>query len=240
MKIYICDDSKMDTARLRHYLEKYARSEKIEVEVEEYHSAADMLSAHEAAKEKPVLIFLDIYMNQMDGIEAARKLRSLGVRTSILFTTSSREHAMDAFQVYADGYLVKPFDYEDFRHAMSKVGGKLHSACRMIDVRIDRMNRKFRIKDICFTETDNHGVQIHCVDNVYRANISMEGIKELIGEEPSFIMCGRSYLINFDYVEALDNEMIYMKDQEIIPVPVRLRKQIKEQYQQYLLGKKAL
>ena len=57
MKIYICDDSKMDLAILYHYLEKYARSEKIDIEVEEYLSATDMLSAHESAKEKPVLIF---------------------------------------------------------------------------------------------------------------------------------------------------------------------------------------
>ena len=101
------------------------------------------------------------------------------------------------------------------------------------------MNRKFCIKDICFAETENHGVRIDCMDNVYRASITMEGMKELIGEEASFIMCGRSYLINLDYVESVDSEMIYMQDSETIPIPVRLRKQIKEQYQQYLLGKQA-
>ena len=237
MKIYICDDSKMDLLRLRHYLEKYAQSEKIDIEVEDFLAAADMLSAHAKAKEKPVLIFLDIYMNQMDGMEAANKLRSMGVNTSIVFTTSSKEHAMDAFQVYADGYLVKPFDYESFLHAISRVSSRLHADYKMIDVRIDRMNRKFRIKDICFAETENHGVRIHCMDNIYRASITMEGMRELIGEESSFIMCGRSYLINLDYVKSVDSEMIYMQDQETIPIPVRLRKQIKEQYQQYLLGK---
>ena len=55
MKIYICDDSKMDLLRLRHYLEKYAQSEKIDIEVEDFLAAADMLSAHAKAKEKPVL-----------------------------------------------------------------------------------------------------------------------------------------------------------------------------------------
>lgn len=237
MKIYICDDSKMDLARLHHYLKKYAQSEKIDIEVEEFLSAADMLSAHAKAKEKPVLIFLDIYMNQMDGMEAAKKLRSRGVSTSIVFTTSSKDHAMDAFQVYADGYLLKPFDYEGFLHAISKVSDKLRADYKMIDVRIDRMNRKFRMKDICFAETENHGVQIHCLDNVYRTGMTMEGMREMIGDEPSFIMCGRSYLINLDYVEKVDNDLIYMKDQKTIPIPVRLRKQIKEQYQQYLLGK---
>lgn len=239
MKIYLCDDSKMDLARLCHYLEKYMQSEKIDIEVEQFLTAADMLMAHEKAKEKPVLIFMDIYMNQMDGMEAAKKLRDMGVNTSIVFTTSSKEHAMDAFQVYADGYLVKPFDYENFLHAISKVSSRLRTDYKTIDLRIDRMNRKFRIKDVCFAETENHGVQIHCMDNVYRASITMEGMRELIGEEPSFIMCGRSYLINFDYVESMDNEVIYMQDQETIPIPVRLRKQVKEQYQQYLLGKQA-
>lgn len=237
MKVYICDDSKSDLLRLQHYLKKYAQNENINIEVEEFESARELFLAHNATKEKPVLIFLDIYMNQIDGIEAAKKLRKAGIKTSILFTTSSREHAMEAFQVHADGYLHKPFDYEDFKHAMSKVSGQLHTEYKTVEIRVDRMSRKFRVRDICFAETDNHGVQIHCMDNVYRANITMEGMKELIGEEASFVMCGRSYMINLAFVEDIDNETIYMKDKEMIPIPVRLRKQIKEQYNRYMLDK---
>lgn len=237
MKVYICDDSKSDLLRLQHYLKKYAQNENINIEVEEFESARELFLAHNATKEKPVLIFLDIYMNQIDGIEAAKKLRKAGIKTSILFTTSSQEHAMEAFQVHADGYLHKPFDYEDFRHAMSKVSGQLHTEYKTVEIRVDRMSRKFRVRDICFAETDNHGVQIHCMDNVYRANITMEGMKELIGEEASFVMCGRSYMINLAFVEDIDNEMIYMKDKEMIPIPVRLRKQIKERYNRYMLDK---
>lgn len=237
MKVYICDDSKSDLLRLKHYLKKYAQNENIEIEIEEFESAREMFLAHNAAKEKPVLIFLDIYMNQVDGIEAAKKLRAAGIKTSILFTTSSKEHAMEAFYVHADGYLHKPFDYEEFKHAMSKLDSQLHAGYKMVEIRVDRMSRKFRVKDICFAETDNHGVQIHCMDNVYRASITMEGMKELIGEEPSFVMCGRSYMINLAYVENIDGETIYMKDKEMIAIPVRLRKQMKEMYQSYILEK---
>lgn len=193
--------------------------------------------AHNAAKEKPVLIFLDIYMNHMDGIEAAKKLRKAGIKTSILFTTSSQEHALEAFQVHADGYLHKPFDYEDFKHAMSKVSNQLHTEYKTVEIRVDRMSRKFRVRDICFVETDNHGVQIHCLDNIYRAAVTMEGMKEVIGEEASFVMCGRSYMINLAHVESIEGENIYMEDKEMISIPVRLRKQMKEQYHQYVLGK---
>ena len=237
MKVYICDDSKSDLLRLKHYLEKYAQNENIPMEIEAFETAKELFAAHNAAEEKPVLIFLDIYMNQMDGIEAAKKLREAGIKTSILFTTSSQDHALEAFQVHADGYLHKPFDYDGFKHAMSKVSDQLHTEYKTVEIRVDRMSRKFRIRDICFAETDNHGVQIHCLDNDYRANITMEGIKELIGEEKSFVMCGRSYLINLTYVENIDADTIYMKGNETISIPVRLRKQMKEQYHQYLLGK---
>lgn len=237
MKVYICDDSKSDVLRLRRYLLKYAQNENIDMEIEAFESAGEMFAAHREAKEKPVLIFLDIYMNQIDGIEAARKLRAAGVRTSILFTTSSAEHAMEAFDVHADGYLHKPFDYEVFKHAMSKVSDQLHTEYKTVEIRVDRMSRKFRIRDICFVETDNHGVQIHCTDNIYRANITMEGMKELIGGENSFVMCGRSYMVNLAYVEKVEGGVIYMKGKETIIIPVRLKKQIGEQYHQYLLQK---
>ncbi|MBQ2935220.1 MAG: response regulator transcription factor [Lachnospiraceae bacterium] len=234
MKIYICDDSQSDLLRLQHYLKKYAQEENLEIEIEEFLTARDMFLAHNAAKEKPVLLFLDIYMNQIDGIEAAKKLREAGIKTSILFTTSSMEHAMEAFQVHADGYLHKPFDYEAFKHAMSKVSGQLQTDYKTIEVRIERMSRKFRVRDICFAESDNHGVQIYCMDNVYRANITMEGLKEQLTEETSFVTCGRSYIINLAYVDSIDSEVINMKNNEMIPIPVRIRKQIREQYQQYL------
>lgn len=234
MKIYICDDSRSDLLRLQHYLKKYAQEEKLEIEVEEFLTPRDMFLAHNAAKEQPVLLFLDIFMNQMDGIEAAKQLRKAGIKTSILFTTSSMEHAMEAFQVHADGYLHKPFDYEDFRHAMSKVSAQLQTEGKTIEVRIERMNRKFRVRDICFAETDNHGVQIHCMDNIYRANVTMEGLKEQLEQEATFVSCGRSYMINLAYVDSIDNDVINMKNNEMIPIPVRIRKQIREQYQQYL------
>ncbi|MBQ9926976.1 MAG: response regulator transcription factor [Lachnospiraceae bacterium] len=234
MKIYICDDSSSDLLRLQHYLKKYAQEENLMIEVEEFLSAKEMLLAHNAAKEKPTLLFLDIYMNQIDGIEAAKKLRKAGIKTSILFTTSSMEHAMEAFQVHADGYLHKPFDYEDFKHAMSKVSDQLQTECKTIEVRIERMNRKFKVRDICFAESDNHGVLIHCMDNVYRANITMEGLKEQLTDEASFLTCGRSYIINFAYVQEMDGETFLMKNNETIPIPVRIRKQMKELYGQYL------
>lgn len=234
MKVYICDDSRSDLLRLQHYIKKYAEKENLQMEIEEFLSAKDMLLAHKAAKEKPELLFLDIYMSQMDGMEAAKQLRKAGIKTSILFTTSSGEHAMEAFLVHADGYLQKPYDYEMFCHAMSKISGQLQREYKTIDVRIERMNRKFRLKDIYFAETDNHGIQIHCRDNVYRANISMEGFREQISTEPAFVTCGRSYIINFAYVEEIDAELVYLKNRETIPIPVRIRKQIKEQYQEYL------
>ncbi|MBP3603328.1 MAG: response regulator transcription factor [Lachnospiraceae bacterium] len=237
MKVYICDDSKSDLLRLQRYIQKYAQEENLQIETEEFTTAKEMLMAHNAAKEKPVLLFLDIYMSQIDGMEAAKKLRKAGIKTSILFTTSSGEHAMEAFMVHADGYLQKPYDYEMFCHAMSKVSGQFQREYKTIDVRIDRMNRKFQLKDICFAETDNHGIQIYCMDNVYRTNLSMEGFKEQIGDEPAFVSCGRSFIINLAYVEEIDAEMIYMKNKEMIPIPVRLRKQMKEKYQEYLQNK---
>lgn len=234
MKVYVCDDSESDLLRLRRYLKKYAQEENLEMEIEEFFSAEEMFQAHDAAKEKPALLFLDIYMNRIDGIEAARKLRDSGVKTSIFFTTSSMEHAMEAFQVHADGYLHKPFNYEDFCHAMSKLSEQLKAEGKTIEVRSERMSLKFRVHDICFAETDNHGVGIHCMDSTYRANVTMEGLKKMLEGETCFATCGRSYLINFSYVDAIDNEVIHMKNNEIITIPVRLRKQFREQYQQYL------
>ncbi len=233
MKIYVCDDSMSDLLKLKHYIAKYAQEQGINLEVREFESAGELLRALDSAQEQPVLIFLDIYMNDLDGMAAARYMRRNGVRTSIIFTTSSQVHAMEAFDVQADGYLHKPFDYEQFKRSISKLGDRLQEDSRSIELRVDRVSTQIKLKDIFYVENGNHCVQVYVPDGELRASTSMEKLREELEEEPAFVSCGRSFLVNFAHVESMDDENLHMTNGDLIPVPVRIRKQIREQYQQF-------
>ena len=102
MKIAICDDEKP----IRDYIEKCVREVNSEAEVEQYEDASTMVSAKFDAD----ILFLDIQMPGMDGMKAARILRTMGNKTIIVFVTAVEEYVFQAFDVGAVQYIVKPFD----------------------------------------------------------------------------------------------------------------------------------
>ena len=75
--------------------------------IKEFSDGESMLAMIE--QEKPDLVFLDILMERMNGIQVAEQIRQVSQNLKIVFTTSSPEYAIDAFRVHADGYLCKPF-----------------------------------------------------------------------------------------------------------------------------------
>lgn len=89
MLIYICDDSRADQLRLVHNIESYAKEKGAAVTVKLFSSADALLREYETSTEKPAVIFLDIYMDGTNGMDAAERLIELGMENGLVFTTSS-------------------------------------------------------------------------------------------------------------------------------------------------------
>ena len=121
MWIYLCDDDPVDRFRTEYFLKQYAARRSFRVQIQTFLSAAELLQAFQTAAEPPFLILLDILMSSLDGMAAAKQLRLSGYEGSIVFTTSSTEHALESYSVYADGFLAKPFTYDDFVFTMKRV-----------------------------------------------------------------------------------------------------------------------
>lgn len=130
MLIYICDDSRADQLRLVHNIESYAKEKGAAVTVKLFSSADALLREYETSTEKPAVIFLDIYMDGTNGMDAAERLIELGMENGLVFTTSSEIHAVKAFSIGADGYLHKPFTHDDFVRAMKRFSRLLCRAAR--------------------------------------------------------------------------------------------------------------
>lgn len=92
MLIYICDDSRADQLRLVHNIESYAKEKGAAVTVKLFSSADALLREYETSTEKPAVIFLDIYMDGTNGMDAAERLIELGMENGLVFTTSSEIH----------------------------------------------------------------------------------------------------------------------------------------------------
>ena len=106
MNIAICDDEILFTRELSSLLTHWAEKNNLSLTLYPYSNGDDLLTA---LRTIPVdLIFLDIIMPLLNGIDTAREIRSMGLTVPVIFLTSSREFALDSYDVKAFHYLLKP------------------------------------------------------------------------------------------------------------------------------------
>ncbi len=171
------------------------------------------------------LVFLDIRMPGINGIEFAR---SLGRKTMVIFVTAFAEYALDSYEVDAVDYLVKPLHTERFQQAIAKAmvykdlldhQGESRiefSAQDFIFVRAERQFFKVNFKDLIFIEGLKDYVILHLQDQKLLTAMNLKAIHQKL---PSalFIRVSKSYIVNVSQIRIFDNNTIYI-DQNEIPI----------------------
>lgn len=232
MEIYICDDSRPDLMRLAHHLKEYILNLDMHVEIRSFFSGESILAAYKRALVKPSLIFLDIYMGNMNGMDVARVLRDDGFSGGIIFTTSSTAHAMDSYNVDALYYLQKPYDHKDFTNAINRCSSIFTEAAKTYTVSIRGKDTALPLKDILFFETGRHVTLVHTLTDTFSFTRVLTEVREDLKDCPTFLAVGRSYLVNRLYIREVTDTSIVMMNSDEIFIPVRLRDSIQAQISQ--------
>ncbi len=225
--IYLCDDSKIDILRLKHYLDIYAEQMKMDFELVSFSSSEELLTAFKQASQKPELMFLDIFMPKLSGMEAARQLRNMSYQGGIIFTTCSTEHAMDSYEVSALYYLQKPYDRRHFENAMSRCRALLLKAKPCFTFISKKNEISILYENIIFFETGkSHTIFLHTTSGIYSFYDTLTHIIDFFSKVDCFLPVGRSFLINLEHVSGQIENDLAMSDGSIVQIPLRKRKKI--------------
>lgn len=189
--------------------------------LEKYHNDAD-------------LIFLDIRMPGMTGMEVAKEIRKTDTKSTIIFITSLSQYAIEGYSVNAVDYILKPISYPEFKLKMSRIVSNitLKDSQSMTIANEDGLVRLL-VSSIMYVETNLHNVIIY--DNEgkkYKKHASMHDIEDTIHSE-NFLRINSSYLVNLDYVDSLKKGFVILRNGTELKISRPRLKEVQEAFMKY-------
>ena len=233
-KIAICDDVEVERFVLKRQLMAYFQSTGGEADIHEFVSGESLLADIEEGYIWPDLIFLDIYMGALNGMDTARRLRSMNVKAPIVFLTASPDFALESYEVEASGYLLKPAEEEQTGALLRRL---LKTDLRKrIAVKCKRQFRYPFVDDMLYLESDRHTVTIHMLDGSELVTADKLGDLEMKIADDRFLRCHQSYLVNMEHIIDVEEGFI-LRDRTMVPIRVRGRKEVVDQYNKFFMEK---
>jgi DNA-binding LytR/AlgR family response regulator len=233
MTLAICEDDELQRDFFVEILRSYFGEKHIHCFIKEYISGNDLIFDYEENHVFLDVIFLDIGMPGINGIETARKLRSGKCNSNIFFTTASKDYAIDGYEVDAKGYFLKPYDTKKIFTVMDRIMEQSEVDRYAIQVRSQIL--RLPIYEIVYVESANTKCLIHCKNNVVHSIYKKLGDVEQEINDKRFLRCHQSYLVNMDYIKSAKNDFELI-DGSHVPIRQRTLKDIKDIYYSYIKG----
>ena len=226
MNFVICDDDKADAGRLKVLLEKYSKESGIDSNIYEYNSGVDLLSNINSDID---VIFLDINMDDMDGLTIAKRIREKMEEIPIILVTAFMSYALDGYKVRASRFLLKDDLDNTFAECMDDIMKEIRRKSKIIV--LDCVEGEVRIKanDIIMIETSGHKNIICLKEQKYQIYEKLDILTEKL-KEYGFLRVHNSYLVNMGHIRSINNYMLTLDDERRLPVPKARYKQVKQEY----------
>lgn len=194
IKVAVCDDQESVLNEYEKIIEKIAISNDYNVEIFKFISGEELLKAFSTKGLKFDIIFLDIIMDGINGIEVAKKIRDFDRMVEIVFITNSKAFALDGYEVRAYNYIIKNSEmfhskiFEALKHSYSDIND-------YFIINNKSMVQKIRLKDIVFFESNKRKVIIHTNYKQYEVYDKLDNIYKTMIDK-YFYKCHRSYVVN--------------------------------------------
>jgi len=186
-------------------------------------------------KNKIDLIFLDIHMPELTGIEF---LKDTSPAPLVVFTTAHDAHAIEAYDLDAVDYLLKPIEFSRFLKSINKVYRQLDSAKKpsidpgnedgpstFIYLKIEKKMQKIYVKDILFIESIKNYIKVTTGDRKIVAHKNISAVMNLL-PRTKFLRVHRSFIVGVDYIDSFSPSQIEIKGTKI-PVGRKYREEVK-------------
>lgn len=223
LKIALCDDEERSIAILTEYIGKTKKN----VNIVSFKSGEELLQYYLNTQGKFDIIFLDMEMERLDGIETANRIREIDRTVIIIFVTSHKKYMKKSFECRPFRFLVKPLDFAEFQDAFLK-------ACESIDLEhpyiVFQNGRdivKLLYEDILYFENKSHWVYTYTFEHEYRTYMTFANLLQQL-DMNRFVLTHKSYIMNLDYFKELHGNDIILRNNKTIPLSRTYKNEVKQ------------
>jgi DNA-binding LytR/AlgR family response regulator len=209
--IAVVEDDKNDRNVLKTYVERYGQENGHNFKITEFENAITFLTRYNPVYD---IVFIDILMPHMDGMEAAGKLREVDSSVPLVFITNMSNYAVKGYSVNAVDFVVKPVSYFNFSAMLSKVLRLVENSAGAIILKTSEGKIKVNIDRVSYIDVLDHQVCYHTDGGDFTV---WESLKEAEAKLPQdrFAKCNNYCIVNLKYVDGINDGYVKVKDNEI-------------------------
>lgn len=215
IQVAIVEDEEEAREKLLSFLKKLEEEEDLFFKVSPFSSSIEFIETY---KPHYQLLFFDIAMPEMTGMQLAHEIRKTDTKTALIFVTSLAQYAVESYDVGASNYILKPLSYPEFKMKVMKVVLSLPNLERDALLILNKSGSyKVNLADILYCETSGHMIIYHTREGEYPKRETMKEAEEAL-EKKGFCRINSCYLVNFSYVASIDQKEAVLKSGTRLPI----------------------
>ena len=234
MKIEVCEDENVFSEQLVEYINEWAKSKSVFVEIFTYISAEKFLYEWEDSEDYDI-VFLDIKLGKMSGMDLAKIIRKTNNDLPIVFATNMKEYVIKGYSVSAMQYLLKPVKKDDCFNCLNRIlqSNKTKKYYLLNDL---EKTVKIPTSDIIYIRMFSHTATMVTSAKEYEFR---KTISQLLADldDKLFVKCHKSYIINIRHVESVSKNYAVMSNGEEIPLSKDSAIEINDMFIKYNIHK---
>ena len=232
IRVAFVEDEEQCVIGLKGHIEKFSQNTGLLFSSVWFKNGLHFLSEYEPNYD---IVFMDIKMPYIDGMETSRKLREVDQNVALIFITNLMQYAIKGYEVNALDFMLKPVKYYDFEMKMNKAIEYIQKHQNdSIAIEIGDGKKKIQLSEIFYIEVHNHTLIFHTEKGNYQTYGQLSKIEEKL-KDKNFSKCNNCYLVNLRHVTETHSDFIVVGTDKVM-VSRRKKKEFMELLFNYLGG----
>ena len=203
LNIAVVDDTSSDVLRLKNFIRNWADGSAHELGViQSYMSGEEML--RDFVPKAFHIVFMDIIMGDMNGVETAQQLRLEDTELLIVFMTTSKEYMFKTFPIHPFDYVLKPYHQKEVEKVLNEAVRVLTADDPAVTIKVPHSEYTIPMRLISSVVSNrNHTVEINLTDGKCLLSImTFKEVEKLFAEDPRVLLCNRGVILNMSQISA--------------------------------------